>query len=131
MANYKLVIPTADGTRTGGYSASGTNTDFTVDRGVTRTPKFRVLAQTFGDGYEQRILDGINAKTEEYTASFANRDPDEIYAIADFLDNTIPTSFNFYINTETVKVTAEDYSITHNSNIAATLNLKLKRVYEA
>lgn len=131
MAEYKIVIPTSDGTTTGGYAALGTNTNFVVDRGVTRTPKYRLLKQSFGDGYEQRLLDGINAKTEEYSVSFNNRSPEEVYTIADFLDATVPANFSFYINDETVKVMCESYVLSHGSTVGHSLNATFKRVYEA
>lgn len=131
MAEYKIVIPTTDGTTSGGYSPAGTNTNFIVDRGVSRRPTFRILRAQFGDGYEQRVLDGINAKTEEYTVAFKNRPPEEIYTIADFLDAIIPGNFDFYIDNEIVKVTADTYDIVHESTIGNSLNITLKRVYEA
>ena len=131
MAEYKIVIPTTDGTTTGGYSSTGTNTNFVVDRGVSRKPTFRILKAQFGDGYEQRVLDGINAKQEEYGVSFANRSPEEVYTIADFLDATIPGNFNFYINNEIVKVTAEGYELSHENTVGHSLTVTLRRVYEA
>jgi phage-related protein len=131
MAEYKLVIPTADGTTTGGYTSGGTNTNFIVDRGVSRKPTFRILKASFGDGYEQRVLDGINAKNEEYTVSFANREPEEVYTIADFLDATIPGNFNFYINDEIVKVTTDSYDLSHESTVGHSISMSLRRVYEA
>lgn len=131
MAEYKIVIPTTDGTTTGGYSSGGTNTNFVVDRGVSRKPTFRILKAQFGDGYEQRVLDGINAKQEEYSVSFANRSPEEVYTIADFLDATIPGNFNFYINNETVKVTTESYDLSHDNTVGHSLSVTFRRVYEA
>lgn len=131
MAAYKIIIPTSDGTTTGDYQAGGTDTDFVVDRGVSRKPKFRVLKQQFGDGYEQRILDGINAKTEDFSVSFANRSPSEVYTIADYLDAQVPANFNFYIDDETVKVYCEEYSLVHESTVGHSLTATFKRVYEA
>lgn len=131
MAEYKIVIPTTNGTTTGGYSAGGTNTNFVVDRGVSRKPKFRVLKQKFGDGYEQRLLDGINAKTEEYSVSFQNREPAEVYGIADFLDATVPANFDFYIDEEVVKVYCDEYELSHESTVGHSLTATFKRVYEA
>jgi phage-related protein len=130
MAEYKIVIPTTDGTTTGGYSAAGTNTNFVVDRGVSRKPQFRILRQQFGDGYEQRLRDGINTKEEMYDVSFNNRQPEEIYTIADFFDAVIPESFDFYIDNDIVRVFTDTYSIVHGSTIGHSLTVALKRVYE-
>jgi phage-related protein len=128
MAEYKIVIP-VDGS--GNYDSGGTDTDFIVDRGVSRSPKFRILSAKFGDGYEQRLRDGINSKEEDISLSFNNRTPTEIYAIADYLDATIPTSFTFYVDDDSFKVTCEDYQITHTETNAYSLSTKFKRVYEA
>jgi phage-related protein len=130
MANYKIVIPTTDGTVTGGYSAGGTLTDFVVDRGVKRSPKFKLLKQSFGDGYEQRLRDGINSKREDYSVSFKNRTPEEIYAIADFLDAIVPENFDFFIDNETTSVYCEEYDITHDQTNSYSLTTTFKRVYE-
>ena len=130
MANYKIVIPTSDGTVSGGYQAGGTDTDFVVDRGVKRMPKFKLLKQSFGDGYEQRLLDGINSKREEYSVSFKNRSPEEIYGISDYLDAIVPENFDFYINNEVTQVYCEGYEVSHENTEAYTLTATLKRVYE-
>ena len=128
MAEYKIVIP-VDGS--GDYSSGGTNTDFIFDRGISRKPKFRILSAKFGDGYEQRLRDGINAKEEEVSVSFNNRTPTEIYAIADYLDATIPTSFTLYVDEDSFKVTCTEYQITHTETNAYSLSTTFKRVYEA
>lgn len=132
MKEYKLVIETLNADGTGGYSAGSSNSsNFVVDRGVSRKPKFRILRQQFGDGYEQRLLDGINTKSEEYSVSFNNRSPEEVYTIADFLDATIPGNFDFYIDEEVVKVTTDTYDLVHSSTVGHSLSVVLKRVYEA
>jgi len=131
MANYKLVIPTSDGTTTGGYSSSGTNTDFVIDRGAGRQSNQRVLSAKFGDGYEQRVLDGINTKEETFSISFNNRSDEEVDAIADYFDAIAPASFNFYIGDDTVKAVCENYSITYGHTESYSLSAQLRRVYEA
>ena len=50
---------------------------------VQRQPRTKNIR--FGDGYEQRIPDGINALPETWELTFANRDQTEINAIDDFL----------------------------------------------
>lgn len=130
MANYKLVIPTSDGTTTGGYSAAGTNTDFVIDRGAGRQSQQRILSAKFGDGYEQRVLDGINTKEETFSVTFNNRSDEEVDAIADYFDAIAPASFNFYIGDDTVKTVCENYSITYSHAQSYSLSAQLRRVYE-
>ena len=38
------------------HFTDGTN-DFTADKGLSRTTTPRVLTATFGDGFEQRLID--------------------------------------------------------------------------
>lgn len=41
------------------------------DYGASRTKKPRVKVVSFGDGYEQRVADGINTIKEEWSLTFA------------------------------------------------------------
>jgi len=115
---------------TPGYLFPGDNADFVVDRGLTRSSKQRTMTAKFGDGYEQRLLDGINVKKEEFNASFKNRNKIEIDNLATFFDHKVPKSFDFTIDTETVKVVCDDYNINFVQTNIASLTCKLKRVYE-
>jgi phage-related protein len=51
---------------------------------LTRTP--RVLKSKFGDGYQQRMQDGINHNPRTWKLVFNGRRQDEMDAIEDFLD---------------------------------------------
>jgi phage-related protein len=64
---------------------SGTNA-YTIDRGVNRKATPRVLKFAFGDGYEQRALQGINSLDEEYSVSFRLRPKAEIDEIVQFFE---------------------------------------------
>ena len=131
MANYKLIIKTSTGTSSGAYNSTGTDTDFVIDRGASRTSKQRILSAKFGDGYEQRVLDGINTKEETFSVSFKNRSSAEINIISDFLDDIVPASFDFYIDNDTIKVICQDYSTSYDQTTSYSLSAKFKRVYEA
>lgn len=48
--------------------------------------KPRVNKLQFGDGYEQRIADGINTDPEEWSISFST-DPDTVNSIDSFLED--------------------------------------------
>jgi phage-related protein len=50
-------------------------------------PKPRVRKLTFGDGYELRMEDGINASLISYNLTFSQRKQTEAAAIAHFLEN--------------------------------------------
>lgn len=110
-----------------------------ADRGLSRKTKHNVLTAKFGDGYEQRVLDGINTKQDEFSISFNNRPSSEINLIAAFLDDSAGKSFDFVITdkfssgnltTSTIKVVCDDYSINYGHTTSHSLSCALRRVYE-
>ena len=61
------------------------NFTWTPDQGAKRSTKAAVLKAKFGDGYEQRVGDGINSISESWDLSFSTRTKTEILAISAFL----------------------------------------------
>ena len=113
----------------------------TPDKQLTKQINPRVLTAKFGDGYEQRIVDGINNLNEEYSLSFKTRTKEEIDDIVAFLDTkagvtkftlTLPDSNNTTRTGERdVKVVSTDYSVNYEYDNFYSLSLALKRVFEA
>tara|TARA_B100001093_G_C26154112_1_gene728738 strand:+ start:162 stop:542 length:381 start_codon:yes stop_codon:yes gene_type:complete len=113
----------------------------TPDKQLTKQSSPRVLTAKFGDGYEQRIVDGINNLHESYSLTFATRTKEEIDDIVAFLDTkagvtkftfTLPDSNNTTRTGERdVKVVSTDYSVTYDYDNFYSLSLALKRVFEA
>jgi len=113
----------------------------TPDKQLTKQINPRVLTAKFGDGYEQRIVDGINNLNEEYSLSFKTRTKEEIDDIVAFLDTkagvtkftlTLPDSNNTTRTGERdVKVVSTDYSVNYEYDNFYSLSLTLKRVFEA
>lgn len=111
---------------------------YTPDRSMTKTSKPKLLLATFGDGYEQRIADGINSIKETFSLNYANRTKEEIDDLVTFLDSTKGvTSFNFVIpNTNnndspvTVKTVCDDYNTNYQYDNFYSLSVSLRRVYE-
>jgi len=107
------------------------------DKNLNRTSSPRVLKATFGDGYEQRIADGINNIQEEYSIAFNNRTKEEIDDITAFLaskngvtsfDFTIPDSNNS--GESTVKVVCEQYNQNYTYGDFYGCTAMFRRVYE-
>ena len=77
------------------------------DKTLTRTQSPRVRIQKFGDGYEQRLAEGINNIVDNFTLSFINRvkaEADDI--IAFFETKAGVTAFDFtYPDTNSTSVT--------------------------
>ena len=135
MANFKFTIPalTVDDLK---GDTPGTNTAFecVADRGLGRSVKNTVLRAKFGDGYEQRVKDGINPKEDSFNISFVNRDAADINLIAAFLDDQAAKSFDFVVTEltgdNTMKVVTEEYNINYLQENYHSLTTTLRRVYE-
>lgn len=114
-----------------------------ADRGLSRQTSFSLLTAKFGDGYEQRAVDGINSKQETFGLTFKNRDYKEANLIAAFFDSKKGLNFSMEItNTkdvesasptdvhETIKVACDSYTLTYITDTIATVTSQLRRVYE-
>jgi phage-related protein len=131
---------------TTGFIYTGT-TYATPDKSLSRTITPRVLTAVFGDGYQQRIADGINNIAEDYSLTFQNRPKEDIDDIVAFLDVKkgvgsfpliLPDSNVLSdpvgpagIGEREVKVITVNYSINYDYDNFYSLTLSLKRVFEA
>lgn len=108
------------------------------DRSLTKTTTPKVRTSIFGDGYSQRIAQGINSLNQSFSVSFQNRTKTEIDDISTFLDTVKGvTSFNFTYpdsnsggNEATVKVICTTYSTTYANTDFYNLTATFNRVYE-
>ncbi|MBT6196722.1 MAG: hypothetical protein HOI54_06835 [Candidatus Marinimicrobia bacterium] len=67
------------------------------DRGMKTEQKPKVLTVSYGDGYEQRTVDGINNLPEQWSLEWKNRPVAETNKIIKFLeDQGGVTSFDWY-----------------------------------
>ena len=140
MATFSFTIPASDVDSIKGQT-QGTNVDFeaVADRGLSRKSKHNVLTAKFGDGYEQRVLDGINTKQDMFNISFKNREAEDINLISGFLDDKAGKNFDFVITdtfssgsltTSTLKVVCDGYDINYGQSDNHSLSCQLRRVYE-
>jgi len=123
-----------------GFIYTGT-TYATPDKSMTKTSTPRMRTAKFGDGYEQRIVDGINNLEESYTLNFATRPKADIDDIVAFLNTkagvtkftlTLPDTNNTTRTGERdVKVVSTEYSVVYDYDNFYSLSLTLKRVFEA
>ena len=138
MATFSFTIPASDVNSIKGIS-NGAAFEAVADRGLSRQSKHNVLTAKFGDGYEQRVLDGINTKQDMFGISFNNREAEDINLIAGFLDDKAGKNFNFVITdtfssgnltTSTLKVVCDGYDINYGQADNHSLSCQLRRVYE-
>lgn len=109
------------------------------DKAIKSEIKPNVLKISFGDGYEQRIKNGINNMKETYTLTFATRPKEEIDAIistlkakngVDKFDFTIPDE-NSSGDEKTIKVVCETFGQSYDYTNYYTATATFRRVYEA
>ena len=138
MADFSFTIPAADVNTLKNTSGS---VDFKAqaDRGLSKTTQHRVLTAQFGDGYSQRVRDGINTKIESFTISFNNRSAEEINLIAAYLDskaglhfvlNITDTFTSGSLSDSAIKVVCQDYSTSYTHTVNHSLTTTFRRVYE-
>ena len=111
-----------------------TSAIYTADRGFQRKTHHRVLTAQFGDGYSQRVRDGINTKNEEFMVSFNNRSASSINLLAKYLDFKAGENFTFtvtdYDGDTDITVMCDMYDITYVREDTYSLATTFKRVYE-
>ncbi len=109
------------------------------DKSMQRSAKPRVHLATFGDGYEQRIANGINNLVESYSVSFNNRTKAEIDDIVAFFENKAGvTAFTFTVpdtnesgNEVAIKVVCDTWNKTYTVGDYYSATATFRRVYEA
>lgn len=130
MAQFQFTI----GANDIGTGDPGVSTIITADRGMGRNVTHRVLTAEFGDGYEQRVLNGLNSKEDSFNLSFNNRTASDINLIAKFFDIKAGKSFPFVVTDHngntSMTVVCEDYKITYIRETFHSLTCNLRRVYE-
>jgi len=122
-----------------GFNVGGSLGVVAPDKGFTRKTTPKVHLAQFGDGYEQRIVNGINSLAEDFSISIANRPKDEVDDIVDFFESKAgATAFDYTFSNsneagseQTVKVVCSDWTMTWAYDDFYSLNCTFRRVYEA
>lgn len=65
-----------------------------VDQNQRTVPRMKIAK--FGDGYEQRVLDGLNPIDKEFTVNYSGKDQTTLYEMQSYLENTKGGAFPFY-----------------------------------
>jgi phage-related protein len=119
-----------------GSNITGFSGGVVVDKGFQRasTPKVHVV--TFGDGYEQRIADGINNLSQSMNVTFNTRPKAEIDDLVAFFEslggvNKFRMTIDDSNGNETIKVVCKSWNQTWNYDNFYSLSTTLERVYEA
>ena len=111
------------------YPTGINNREIKFDRGFSRQTQQKVIVAAFGDGYEQRVRDGINTKREMFSMNLTNRLWQEITLISLFFDIVQPASFLIRLERESVRVALQTYSVNIGHDDVQSITAQLKRVY--
>jgi|TARA_B100000287_G_C20163421_1_gene595150 phage-related protein len=122
-----------------GSNITGFSSAVQPDKQLSRKNTPRVHLAQFGDGYEQRLQDGINSLKQEISVSFQTRPKAEIDDLVAFFESLNGvTKFRFDIadsnassSTETIKVVCPDWEQKWEYDDYYTLDATFRRVYEA
>lgn len=125
-----------------GFLLLDSSTRAVPDKGFNRDDTPVLFTAKFGDGYEQRVANGINALDSSFSVSFNSRPKAEIDDIvAFFTSKGGVTAFNWTIpdtngsengNTETtIKVVCSNWSQTWDYDNFYSASGTFKRVYES
>ena len=109
------------------------------DKGLTRSNTPRVLLANFGDGYEQRLADGINVLNQDMNISFSTRpkaEIDDLVAFFESLGGVDKFKFNLEdsnegSNTETILCVCQDWNQSWAYDNFYSLTTTFRRVYES
>lgn len=111
--------------------------DFTwvPSRGYTTKAKPRVFSATFGDGYSQRVSDGINNIDYSWTLNFSSISVATAAEITTFLASKKgATSFTWNTtpgdNATEVKVICSSWDESYDSHISRSIQAEFVRVYD-
>jgi|SaaInlStandDraft_2_1057019.scaffolds.fasta_scaffold01022_5 phage-related protein len=108
------------------------------DRGMSFSSTPKIKESPFGDGYTQRLPDGINTIKKNFSIIYKDRLKADIDDMVTFLDSTGgATAFNFtYANDNaggqesTIKVIAKTWNKNFSYDNYFTLSITLEEVFE-
>ena len=120
----------------GGANISGFSAAVPVDKGFTRQSTPKIHMADFGDGYTQRIADGINNLQQTMEVSFSTRPKAEIDDLVAFFEslggvNKFEMTIDDTNGAETIKVLCQQWSQTWTFDNFYSLSATFIRCYEA
>ena len=122
-----------------GSNITGFSSAVQPDKQLTRKNTPRTYTVQFGDGYQQRVANGINNLKQEISVSFQTRPKAEIDDLVAFFESLQGVSkFRFDLadsnagsSTETIKVVCQEWTQKWEYDDYYTLNANFERVYES
>lgn len=107
---------------------------FIPSKSFTKTTRPRVSVAQFGDGYSQRMQNGINNFVDEWNLVFSSRSVATANSIEQFFIDHAGTDAFYWTppgDTQQVAVLCPEWSKTYDTAISSTIQAKFVRVFEA
>lgn len=100
---------------------------FPID--LSKKPK--IYSAPFGDGYEQRAVNGINNNPKQWTVSAVNLNDEDASALMTFLDTANGAASFDWTDPDgaAIKVTCKEYSRSYTDEDKNTVRAVLNQVY--
>lgn len=106
---------------------------WTPSKSFSNSNKARVITAQFGDGYSQRIGNGINRFAKTWTLQFTSIGVDTAAEITSFLEGTegvYPFNWTPPGEAKTYAVTCQEWNVRYDSHISRSIDLVFTQVFE-
>lgn len=107
--------------------------NITPSKGIVSNYKPRVIVSQFGDGYSQRVVDGINSIAKEWSLTFSSKDLSTAAQIVSFFeDRKGVEGFKWTPPDDTIaySVICPEWTRTYDSHISATITAKFVQIFD-
>jgi len=125
-------------TQSSGSNITGFSAAVMPDKGFTVEDKTRIYTTGFGDGYEQRVANGINTIDQSFSLNFKTRPKAEIDDLVTFFTGLAGVDLCKFTYADSnaggsetaIKAIASNWTKTYDHGDYYSLSVKLTRVYE-
>jgi len=107
---------------------------YNPSKSFSSSSKPRVITSQFGDGYSQRVGQGINRIVKEWSLVFKSRSLTDANAIETFFVARSGVEGFLWTppgESTTYSVICSEWSKTYDSNISATIQAKFTQIFDA
>jgi phage-related protein len=96
-----------------------------ISQGATKTPQINWLRAQYGDGYEQRALNGLNAVRMTYAISWNNLIP----SIADEVESDLMDSLSSFLTWKGRSWFLDSYSTSEGQGVLITITASISEKF--
>lgn len=107
---------------------------YTPSKGISSSSKPRVVSAQFGDGYSQRVPDGLNSVVKEWDLSFNSNPVNKANSIVKFFEDrkgSEPFLWTPPGETTQYLVICQEWNMVYQTHLSRTVTAKFKQVFDA